>query len=120
MTDLKCYTVYDVKADSYLQPFFSPHDLAAQHTIYMAASDSDSLFHSYPLDYRLIRIGIYSPFTGTIAPETAFDLGSIVDCSRACRSSRRLSDYEVDKVSRETPSVVKELKTQLKRINDES
>lgn len=61
---LKVFSVRDLKAEAFLQPFFSPTSGAALRAFGDACDKPDSPFHSHPADYILFEIGSYDDFTG--------------------------------------------------------
>ncbi len=57
MLCLKVFSIYDSKAESFLQPFFCPNRAVAVRSFTTAAQDARSDFHRYAGDYTLFEIG---------------------------------------------------------------
>lgn len=60
------FTVYDVKAELYLQPFFSPTEQTALRSFRAAASDQDHDFWKFSEDYTLFFIGEWNEVDGVL------------------------------------------------------
>jgi len=56
---LKVYTVYDSKAEAYLQPFFSQSKGVAIRSFQEAVRDEKSNISKYPEDFTLFELGEY-------------------------------------------------------------
>lgn len=63
---LKVFSVRDMKAEAFLQPYFSPTQGAALRAFGDACSKSDSPFYMHPNDYVLYDIGIYNDENGLL------------------------------------------------------
>lgn len=63
---LKVFAVRDMKAEAFLQPFFSPTSGAALRAFGDACDKTDSPFHAHPSDYILFEIGTYDDATGLL------------------------------------------------------
>lgn len=64
--NVKIFTVYDVKAEAYLQPFFTPTSGTAIRSFAEAANSTDHDFNKYAEDYTLFEIGEWDENAGTI------------------------------------------------------
>ena len=63
------YTIYDVKAEAYLTPFFLQNDAILKRTIQDTLSDPEHLFSKHPEDYVVYHCATYDDQTGDIKPE---------------------------------------------------
>lgn len=63
---MKIFTVYDVKAEAYLQPYFSSTTATAQRAFQAAANNVDHDFNRFAEDYTLFEIGEWIEHEGTI------------------------------------------------------
>ena len=59
-------TVRDMKAEAFLQPFFSPNQGTALRAFDDACQKSDSPFYVHPNDFVLYEIGEYTDETGLL------------------------------------------------------
>ncbi len=60
------FSIFDSKAEAYLQPFFAVSRGIAIRMIMKATADSESDFHHFAADYTLFHIGAWDPQKGTI------------------------------------------------------
>lgn len=60
------YTVYDSKAEAYMQPFFSQTAGTAARAFEKAVNDPQHDFHQNAGDYTLFEIGQWDEHTGKI------------------------------------------------------
>lgn len=63
---MKIFTVYDVKAEAYLQPYFSVTTATAVRAFQAAANNTEHDFHRFAEDYTLFEIGTWDEATGDI------------------------------------------------------
>lgn len=80
------YTVYDIKAEAYLAPFFARTDGEAVRMILSALEDPQTMLAKYPLDYKLVKIGSWDNQTGKVSACDILDLGTchyLSACERA-------------------------------------
>ena len=78
--DTQIHTVLDLKADAYLQPFFSKNEAVAIRSFQTASQDPEHLFAQHPLDYILVHLGSYNETTGAItALDSPMPIGSAHD-----------------------------------------
>lgn len=56
---MKIFTVYDSKAEAYLQPFFAKTHGLAIRQFQQAVNTADHQFHNYAEDYTLFVIGMW-------------------------------------------------------------
>jgi len=77
---MKIFSIYDSKAEAYLQPFFAPTKAYAIRQFTQAANDESADFHKFAADYTLFELGSWDEQTGTIAPnEAKTALGSAIE-----------------------------------------
>lgn len=62
------YTIYDVKAEAYLTPFFLQNDAILKRIILDTLSDPEHLFAKHPEDYVVFKCGTFDDQTGDITP----------------------------------------------------
>jgi hypothetical protein len=62
------FTIYDVKAEAYLQPIFVENEATAKRALMDVLSNPEHQFAKYPMDYSLFHIGKYSQENGVIEP----------------------------------------------------
>lgn len=67
---LKVFSVRDMKAEAFLQPFFSNSIGAAIRAFGDAANKSDSPFFAHPEDYVLYEIGSYDDSDGMLTAQS--------------------------------------------------
>lgn len=65
----KIYTVFDSKAEAYLQPYYAKNDSVAIRLFRVAANDKEHQFSISAEDYTLFRIGEFDVNNGTITTE---------------------------------------------------
>lgn len=70
------YTIYDVKAEAYLAPFFARTDGEAIRMILNALEDPQTMLAKYPLDYKLVKVGTWDNQVGKVAACDMLDLGT--------------------------------------------
>lgn len=65
---LKMFTVYDSKAEAFLQPFYAQTTGVAIRIFTAAANDAGHDFNRYAGDYSLFEIGEFDQQSGTLYP----------------------------------------------------
>lgn len=60
------FSVYDSKAEAYLQPFYSQNAGTAIRAMIQAAMDPEHNFHKFASDYTLFEIGAFNDSTGEL------------------------------------------------------
>lgn len=65
---LKVYSIYDSKAEAYLQPFFMANKGTAIRAITDILRQNDHQFTKYPEDYTLFELGEYDDSNGQMQP----------------------------------------------------
>lgn len=76
---LKVFAVRDLKAEAFLQPFFSPSVGSAMRAFSDAVNDKNCPFNKHPADYALFEIGTYDDSSGlleALIPVKLYSLGS--------------------------------------------
>ncbi len=72
----KVFSIFDSKADAFLQPFFSPTAATALRSFQQSAQDEATQFHRFAGDYTLFEIGEWDQAKGTwVAHEAKVNLG---------------------------------------------
>ncbi len=72
----KIFSVFDSKAEAFLQPFFSVNRAVALRSFAQACQDSQSDFHRFAGDYTLFEIGEWSAADGILVQyEAKLNLG---------------------------------------------
>ncbi len=61
----KVFSIFDSKADAFLQPFFSPTAATALRGFEKACQDETTDFHRFAGDYTLFEIGEWDQSEGT-------------------------------------------------------
>lgn len=67
---LKIFTIYDSKANSFLQPFYCPNQSVAIRHFAHAANDPSTDIGRYPEDFNLHEIGTFDTDSGDLAITT--------------------------------------------------
>ncbi len=62
---LLAFSVYDEKAEAFMQPFFTATTGIATRNFGEWARNKDSMIGRHPEDFKLYNIGTYSDVTGT-------------------------------------------------------
>lgn len=74
---LKVFTVFDVKANAHLQPFFSTTAGQAIRMFESSVNAPDHQFAKYPTDFTLFEVGEYDDSNGSFNNHKAIiDLGN--------------------------------------------
>lgn len=71
MTNIIIFSIYDSKAEAYLQPFFGKTNATAIRQFQDAVQKSDTQFNQHAGDYTLFAIGEFDENSGSIAPLNA-------------------------------------------------
>jgi len=78
MPEVTLYSIFDSKAESFLQPFFAPTDAVALRWVRAAINDPQHDFHKYSADYTLFRVGSFSTKTGEVKSMALVNLGCLI------------------------------------------
>lgn len=77
---LKMYTVFDVKSEAYLQPFFMQTKGQALRAWITSVNDPNTNFCKYPGDFTLFEIGEFDDSNGVITMyDSKINLGSALE-----------------------------------------
>lgn len=68
MKNHKIYAIHDMKAETFMQPWFVPTEAVAIRTFAKAANDPNHSIGENPRDYTLVEVGIWDDETGIIDP----------------------------------------------------
>lgn len=68
--NLKIFSIFDGKAQAYIQPFFLPTVGMAVRTFTDCVTDPGHAFGKHPEDYTLFEIGEFDDHSGEIEPHT--------------------------------------------------
>ncbi len=60
------FSVYDIKANAFMKPFFEPQVGLAERTFMQACMEEKSPLHMYPADFTLFEIGNFEMETAEI------------------------------------------------------
>lgn len=63
---MNMYSIRDIKAGVFFQPFFASHDIVAIRMFRAALNSKKSLIRDYPEDFALYRIGIWNEKNGKV------------------------------------------------------
>lgn len=63
---LKCYAIYDAKAEAYMAPFFLPSNGLATRAFQDMANDPNHPIGQHPEDYTLFEIGAFDDLNAQI------------------------------------------------------
>lgn len=69
MAKLKAFSVFDVKAQAYLPPFFLPEVAMGVRAFGDCVNDMSHAFGRHPADYTLFLLGAFDCSTGVFTPE---------------------------------------------------
>lgn len=72
----KIYSVFDIKAASYAQPFFSQSHATAIRAFSGAVNDPGTMLNKHPEDFTLNYMGEFDDQTGELIPNTVVNLGT--------------------------------------------
>ena len=74
---LNVYTIKDIKAETFGNPFYSANDQTAKRSLEQASNDSNTTISQYPEDFVLYRLGSWDDSTATISTlDTPFYLST--------------------------------------------
>jgi hypothetical protein len=81
--NLKIYSVYDVKAKTWAQPFTCPTRGQALRSWDTVANDKESEISKYPEDFHLFEVGEFDIENGRVVPyQTSESLGLAIQFKR--------------------------------------
>lgn len=76
---MKMFTVYDQKAEAYLQPFFANSKGVAIRMFAEAVNSQDHQFAKYPADFTLFEIGSFDDGTALTESFAPVNLGTALE-----------------------------------------
>lgn len=76
---LKIYSVFDVKTDMFMTPFFMSTNGQAMRAFSDLASDKNTTVGRHPEDYKLLCIGLFDDEQGVVTPMPHDSLGFATD-----------------------------------------
>lgn len=79
MQKLLIFSVYDEKAEAYLQPFYFTTVNQAIRAITDCVADPNHNFNRHASDFTLFQIGTFFDDTGKIANEVPKSLGNLIE-----------------------------------------
>jgi len=71
MSNIKIFSIYDSKAEAFMQPFFLPTAGSAIRSFSDALLDEKSQFNKHAEDYSLFEIGEWDEVGGRVIPALA-------------------------------------------------
>lgn len=77
-TIIKCFSVYDSKADAWMTPFFAATIPVGIRTFQDGAMRTESIVHKHPEDFALYCVGDFNVDTGEITSFPAQSLGTAI------------------------------------------
>lgn len=78
--EMKVFSIYDSKAEAYMQPFFSQNKGTAIRSFADAAQQEEGQFAKHSADYTLFEVGEWDEDTGTMMPAKAnINLGTALE-----------------------------------------
>lgn len=66
MNEVNIYSIYDAKANAYMEPWFLPTEPMAIRAFTDVARDEATPIGTHPEDYHLVQVGTWNPKKGTI------------------------------------------------------
>lgn len=60
------FSIYDLKAEAYLRPFFSPTRAMAMRSFEDTVNSPDSMMNAHPDDFTLFELGSWDQLAGSI------------------------------------------------------
>lgn len=77
---MKIFTVYDSKAEAYLQPIYLRNKAEAIRAFETSCNDGTTQFNKYPEDFTLFEIGEWDESKGRLLPyDAAIPLANAVE-----------------------------------------
>jgi len=92
MSKLLLFTVFDSKAEGYLQPFFAVTEAVALRMFMTAVEDPQHDFHRFAEDYTMFRIGEFDQAEGVLVSEIGVCVAKARDLVRYEPTGKELRD----------------------------
>lgn len=73
------YAIRDLKAEAYLQPFFSSNDSTALRSFAEACNKSDTPFSKHPADFAIFHVGYFNDENGEMGMAKLRNMGLASD-----------------------------------------
>lgn len=90
--NFKIFTVYDSKAEAFMQPFFMQTTGSAIRAFTDSVNDSKTQFYHHPADFTLMEIGEYDDQKGILKNhETKKSLGLALEYKKEASQQNGLS-----------------------------
>lgn len=67
---LEMFSLFDVKAGAFAQPFYSVNAGMAQRNVAAAMESGEAIFAKFPEDFQLFRVGTFNDLTGLVEAVT--------------------------------------------------
>ncbi|QXP08637.1 MAG: nonstructural protein [Arizlama microvirus] len=77
--NLRMFSIYDIKAESFMTPFFFPANGQAVRAFSDLANDKNTLVGRHPSDYKLCYIGDFDDDSAEFLPSGVISLGFATD-----------------------------------------
>lgn len=74
---LKVYSLLDMKAGAFAQPFYMLHDAQAVRAVVELAADLSTTVGRYPADFALCRLGTFDDASGMFGNPMVENLGTV-------------------------------------------
>ncbi len=74
---LKMFSMYDMKAEAFITPFFLHNENMAKRAIYDASSMDTHMFSKHPEDYALYHLGEFDDSNGMVESLLPRNLGLV-------------------------------------------
>lgn len=81
----KIFSVWDLKTEAYMQPFFSPTLGSGIRAFLDASQEPNSMLAKHPSDFHLHHVGEFDDSTGACEPIKPIALGSGADYQEAAQ-----------------------------------
>ncbi len=76
---LRAFTVYDVKVEAFLRPFFMQTPAEAIRAFTETVNDGQSAFFKHPEDFTLYEVGTYDESSGKLSAIDHVHLGLAIN-----------------------------------------
>lgn len=90
--NFKIFTIYDSKAEAFMQPFFMPTKGSAIRAFTDSVNDPKTQFYHHPADFTLLEIGEYDDQNGNLKNyEIKKSLGTALEYKKEVSQQNGLS-----------------------------
>lgn len=80
---LKVYSLLDMKAGAFAQPFYMVHDAQAVRAVIELAGDLSTTVGRYPADFALCRVATFDDASGVFVSGPVENLGTVASLAPA-------------------------------------